>query len=395
MCGFGKKNIVERKKSPTAIPKLEGFPSEEELLRAERETSPLVLALSVSAHCNLKCKYCYTDAGEKLPGELNFENHKKIIDEFAALNKNKKYIVIAMMGEPFLDKSFYNAKGTKIKDPVTGNDFESQFPIIDYANKYNIKVVFFTNTTIMDPEIASKLKNKDVSIIGKLNTLNPSLQEEMTGNRGSFIEENWVNYEYKDEKEIKKIKVPKGLKILMDAGLNKADEKGSTRLGVDIILTKENYKDIPAVVEFCLKNGIHPVLDTMIPLGTAAKKYPELKLELEEDKWLYKKLVELMGPEFTKEEFTGRPCSTFRAGIAYDNFGNVKMCCGGETENLGNVKNDSLKKIYPKIVEHKEMFLKNLKENGVIGGALKPDMFPECPVAANFRKKLENHNETY
>ncbi len=363
---------------------LEGFPSKKEIIKAEKEIFPLVLSPSVSALCNLRCIYCYTRAGKKLPGELDFADHAKAINEFTELNRHNKYMIIAMMGETFLDKSLYNVKGKNIVDPITKKNFVSKFPIIDYANRCGIKVVFFTNTTVINKKIAEELKGKNVSIIGKLNTLNPKLQEEMTGGKGFFVEEEWVDYEYLVGGKKKKIKIPKGLNALIEAGFNKINERGNTSLGVDIILTEKNYKDVPKVVEFCLENFIHPVLDTMLPIGSAAENYFELKLKTETNRWLYKRLLQLLGSNFAEAEFTGNPCSTFRAGIAYDNFGNVRMCCGGEADGIGNIKRDSLKDIYQKMIRYKGNFLSNLREN-----KLGNDVFPECPVANYFRKELE------
>ena len=302
---------------------LKGFPSDKEIAKAESEGKPLILAPSVKANCNYKCIMCFVRSGKVLSGEIELEEHKFVIDQISKMGA--KYTIIAMVGEPFMDPAFYNpAKET--------------FPLIDYANKHGMYVVAFTNGSLVRPEILKKLIRKDVSLIGKLWSFNPGLYNEMTGAKNEFV-------------EYKGLLIPKGIKLMMDAGFNKIKNE-KTRMGIDIIVTSKNYREIPDIVNFALKNGIKPVIDTMIPTERARQNYDKLKLGERQNKWLYLQLVKSLGKGFVNDQFV-EGCAVRRVGLAYDNFGEVRVCCALEA-NVGNIKYESIKQLFEKIQAYRK-----------------------------------------
>jgi len=336
------------------IPNFKGIPTREELQDAIKNKYPLFLGIPLGYNqdetkkCNLKCIYCFIKKREKKENKtLLLEDNLNIINQFAELGG--KYIKTATIGEPFLDQNFFNPKNNKIN-----------FPLIDYAKNLGIYWTSFSNLLLVTKEIADELYKKDVSLIGKLNSLNPEIQEELTGNTGQYKKENWIDHEG--------ISIPKNLKYLIDAGFNNLineDGEEHTRLGVDIIITKLNYKDIPNVVKFCLENNIYPDMETLEISGDAINNLTKLNLELKDKKWLYKELIKITGKEFLGQEriSTSDCCPIFTAGIVYNPDGSLRFCYN-KNANLGfNLKNDNLAEVYFQMLEIKQEIIPRVLKN--------------------------------
>ena len=328
--------------------RLKGFPTVGEIKKASSAGRPLVLAPSVSANCNFNCIMCFVGSGKASSGEIGLEEHKLAIDQVSDLGA--KYVIIAMVGEPFLDPAFY--------------DKESEsFPLVDYANEKGLYVVSFTNTSIATEENLRAAKQKGLSFIGKLWSLDQETDDFLTG-----IKKEWVDF--------KGQRIPKGLALMIEAGFNEVKD-GETRLGIDVIVTSKNFKDIPEVVEWAIENNIYPVIDTMIPKERAKENYEKLKMNQEQNKWLYNQLAGIIGNSFTKGQFV-QGCAVKRVGLAYDNFGNVKTCCTMEVD-VGNIKETPIKELYKRIQEHRKTLPTYSKENGTMNS---------CDTAKFIKKQM-------
>lgn len=315
--------------------KLLGFPTDEEIKDSQIGGRMLVVAPSVKAICNYGCWTCFAFDGKAVKGEIGIDEHKLAIGQASELGA--KYMIIAMVGEPFMDKAFYKKS-------------DGSFPMVDYANENGIYVVTFTNTSLVTPIIASDLKRKDSTLIGKLWSMDRELDDELTGFKKEWVRHNGVC-------------IPIGLKYLVDEGFNDVQD-GETRLGIDIVVNAMNYKEIPEIASYAINNGIKPIIDTMIPMEMAQKNYSKLKMTPNQNQWLYTELVKVLGEDFTKDQFV-EGCATRQVGFAYDNFGNVKVCCALGS-NVGNIKNTPVKDLYNEI----QMYRSTLPKFEKIPGTL-------------------------
>ncbi len=315
--------------------RLKGLPSEEEIAEAERQGIPLLIAPSIRASCNYRCIDCYVSAGKAMEGEIGIAEHEKVIGEASALGAS--YMTVAMVGEPFMDAAFYDRR--------TGT-----FPLLDYAEDHGIYTVVFTNAFFVTEDIAAKLKGKQVSLIGKLWSLDPATDDRLTGYRKPWTVHDGVH-------------VPVGLKRLIDAGFNEPQD-GRTRLGIDITVKALNYLDIPRIAGYGLSHAILPVIDTMIPTGRALENYELLRLTEEQNRWLYAELAKVMGSDFVKGQFV-EGCATRRVGFAYDNFGEVKTCCALGA-GVGNIKDAPVKDLYARVQDYRGTLPHFGKKEGMI-----------------------------
>ncbi len=126
-------------------------------------SAPLSISFEITSQCNLKCRYCYTDAGEKQEKELE---KKEILNLFDHLNSIGVGTLVFTGGEPLHRPDF--------------------FEIARYANELDFTITLSTNGTLLDTETAFSLastgfKRVQVSIEG-----NEEQHEALTGVKGSY-----------------------------------------------------------------------------------------------------------------------------------------------------------------------------------------------------------------
>lgn len=334
--------------TPT-VPLFKGIPSISELGESERLVRPLILGVPLAASpsyrkCQLDCGYCFVEREER-GTFLTLHDHIDVIDRFA--NAGGRYVRTATVGEPFLDRMFFNPEGI----PGAVDSERSRFPLIDYAIRRGLYWTSFSNLLTITEVIAEELGDRDVSLIGKLHAMEPDVQEDMTGNTGHYAAGEWSS--------VGGMQVPRSLKLLMDAGFNRprpGDLPGTSRLAVDIVATRVNYKHIPAVVRFCLEHNIYPFFEMLELFGTAVDTAATFALSPFEQEWLHTQLSDLLGEEFFSKEVRSRTncfCPAFTAGLIYNPDGRVRYCYCANSQSRRNVHTDNLLKVYAELGEER------------------------------------------
>lgn len=125
-------------------------------------SAPLSVSLEITSQCNLRCKYCYTDAGEKQEKELKKKEILDLIDDLYSIGVGT---LVFTGGEPLCRPEF--------------------FEIAQYADEQDFTIILSTNGTLLDAETAltlaeSGFKRVQVSIEG-----NEEQHDALTGAKGS------------------------------------------------------------------------------------------------------------------------------------------------------------------------------------------------------------------
>ena len=359
-----------------AVPRFKGIPSQGELGDSERSGRPLVLGVPLAASpsyrkCQLACGYCFAEQEER-GTFLTLREHFDVIDRFA--EAGGRYVRTATVGEPFLDRMFFNPKGT----PGALDPERSRFPLIDHAIGRGLFWTSFSNLLNVTESMAEELCDRDVSLIGKLHAMEPSVQEDMTGNTGHYAPREWA--------AVGGGRVPRSLKLLIDAGLNRprpGDPPGTSRLAVDIVATRVNYRHIPAVVRFCLEHNIYPFLEMLELFGTAIDAMHTYAMSAFELEWLHGQLCGLLGEEFFSQETRARTncfCPAFTAGLIYNPDGRVRYCYCANSTSRRNVRTDNLLDVYAELGEERAAIraeIDAIGDDGRSAAALAP-----CPIGA-------------
>lgn len=185
---------------------------------------PLVLSWNVTLKCNLKCLHCYINSAEnELPEELSTEEAKKLIDQIATVSKP---LLILSGGEPLLRPDL--------------------FTLIRYAKSRGLKVGLGSNGTLIDMEMAKRLKDVGVDTVSiSLDSVHHEKHDSFRGVKGAW------------EKAVNAIKALRNEGILVQ---------------VNTTVTRENYQEIGQILEFAEKMGVENFhLFFLVPTGRGVK----------------------------------------------------------------------------------------------------------------------------
>ncbi len=192
-----------------------------DLLRFSAQSKPVVM-WNLTGHCNLACQHCYMDASREAREEMSLEEGIHLVDELADM---KVPILIFTGGEPLLSRNFY--------------------ALAFHAREVGLRTVISTNGTLITPEVARLLAEARVRYVGvSLDAAKPEQHDAFRGVAGAHA------------------RALQGIKNARDAGL---------KTGLRITLTRDNWQDVPALLNLALQEGIPRFcLYHLVPTGRGA-----------------------------------------------------------------------------------------------------------------------------
>ncbi len=124
----------------------------------------MIVSWNTTNACNLYCRHCYRDAGERAGGELSTEEGVSLIEQVAGQGFK---IMIFSGGEPLLR--------------------EDILYLVEHAGKLGMRPVFGTNGTLITGELARKLKRAGASVMGiSLDSTNPKSHDDFRSTPGAW-----------------------------------------------------------------------------------------------------------------------------------------------------------------------------------------------------------------
>jgi len=294
--------------------------SQQEIEEIKAQNGLLSLELELSRKCNLRCIYCYAGSGEPLTHELNFEQICNVIEQAKELGAKK--IIILGGGEPLL--------------------YPKLLELIEFIHKKILNIALFTNATLLTKDIAQEFYKFNVEVAIKLNSFNAKIQDMLAGKTNTFP------------------LIMRGLKSLIQAGYPDNNHK----LGVETIICRQNYKEIPKIWRWARKNSITPYIEIMTLQGRA-KQHRELEVSKEEIEMLFNQLARIDNVEFNRYWIVHPPlvashCARHEYSCTVAANGDVYPCPGVDIA-VGNIKQLPLKTILKNspIIQD----LRNIREN--------------------------------
>lgn len=166
-----------------------------------------VMVWNSTRACNLTCRHCYASAGaEPEADELTTEEGFELIDQLAELNVP---VLLLSGGEPLMRPDV--------------------FDLIGYAREKGIRVTLSTNGTLIDQEVARKIKDLGVSYVGiSLDGLEET-NDRFRGQEGAFKS------------------ALTGIRNCLEIG---------QKVGLRFTITRANYQDIPGIFELLERENI-------------------------------------------------------------------------------------------------------------------------------------------
>lgn len=270
---------------------------------------------AMTGECKHDCFHCFTDKNRKT---LTLLEIMGVIDQAAEMGfKGVDYLG---EGEPTLDRDF--------------------FEIIEYTSKKGMVPVVFTDgaTKLTDKKFVRRVYDSGASVCPKCDSLlSPEYQDWVVGDKTE---------KYSEGRD-------RALNCLIEQGFNELRGDGRTRLGFDMVVTKQNVGEVEWTLRYCRDNNLWIVFSTYLPAGRSGEADFDKRLVLSyEELARMRETVGRVDGEYgfnhpIYNNFATFPCVEF---IQVYGDGRVSPCPGNETI-VGNVRTDSLKTLRERILQ--------------------------------------------
>lgn len=276
----------------------------EEIDQAVREGRLLSAELEMTNACNLRCVYCYSDAGEVNTEELT---HAQIVDATVqAHDLGARKIVLLGGGEPCVYP--------RLDDLIAG------------IRRLGCSVELFTNGTLIDADLAGFLYANGVSVVVKRNSASAKVQNALAGTPGTFE------------------RIQRGIGFLQAAGYPDAEHG----LGVQTVLCRQNLPEIPDLWRWARSRGIQPYFETLTHQGRCAQ-HPDISISVAEAGEAFRLLSRIDKQEFgidwsPSPPLAGACCSRHLYSILIKADGEIWPCVGVAI-SAGNIRRHRLEDV--------------------------------------------------
>ena len=288
-------------KSPVRRAAIHEF-APEEIVRTIESAGLLTLELEPSYACNLNCSYCYSSSDETNCGEMEKAEVSCVLESARELGAGR---IILLGGEPLLYRGIRET--------------------IDEIRSLGMTAEIFTNGTLIDPDSAHFLWEREVAVTVKRNSTNHKTQDRIAGSDGASRE------------------MERGLRNLFDAGY--PDE--GRHLGVQTIICRDNIDEIEDLWRWARANDIEPYFECVTLQGRAA--IGNIDVPPERARRVFERLSEIDRDEYginwaPKPPIAAATCKRHLYSILVRPNGDVSPCVGIDLV-VGNVGRDSLANI--------------------------------------------------
>jgi len=275
----------------------------EEIRDAVRDGRLLSMEIEFNQSCNFKCIYCYALDSAKRPDELTQDEFVDVIQQARDLGARK---IIILGGEPML--------------------YPHIMEMIRFIKTLDMEIELFTNGANITLPVAQELFSNGVRAVLKMNTFDESLQDTLSGHKGSYKQ------------------IQEALKNLKLAGYPSQENP----LGVSSIICQQNIHELPRLWQWLRDQNILPYFEIMTPQG-GAREHNMLEVDSQTLEKFFREISAIDRTKYDihwdpKPPLVGGECLRHQYSCAVNSEGNVQSCVG-ITIPLGNVRQQSLKEI--------------------------------------------------
>lgn len=211
-------------------PILAGYTYEPAEAYAARDRGQLLaIRLETNHDCNLRCRYCYAGSSGGQTARVSYEALTDIVGQARELGARS--VVVIGGGEPTLHPDFRR--------------------LIEFIDSLGMVPVVFSNCLLMTGELAQFLYRHNGSVMTKLDSLRPGVQDFLGGCDGAFG------------------RIRNGIANLIEAGFACGDDPHRLRLGASFVSCRMNLREIDEIWRFCRDSNIFPNMEVLTPTGRA------------------------------------------------------------------------------------------------------------------------------
>jgi len=169
-----------------------------------------VVVWNITRSCNLRCVHCYSDSEPlKYEGELRTEEALRVVDDLAAF---RVPVILWSGGEPLIRRDLLD--------------------LVSHAREKGIRSTISTNGTLIDRDMAERIKAAGVSYVGVSLDGIGEVNDAFRGRRGAFRD------------------ALAGIRNLMDVG---------QKVGLRFTMTRHNIQTLPEIFALIEAEGIQRV----------------------------------------------------------------------------------------------------------------------------------------
>ncbi len=275
--------------------------SPEDIEEARRAGRLLSMEIELSRACNLRCVYCYADAGERLADELTYAEILDAVTQARELGVRR--IIVLGGGEPLL--------------------YPRCAELIRWLAGQGLGVDLFTNGALLTPELAKELFALGVHPVVKMNSCIPERQDWLAGRAGAFQA------------------IRSGLEYLLAAGYPQPDRP----LGVQSVICRQNLEELPGMWVWARERNLTPYFE-MLTLQGRARAHPELLVTVAELRALFEELSSIDRVRFDQHweprpPIAGLTCNRHLYTCTLTVHGDI-LPCPGVSLPVGNIRRTRL-----------------------------------------------------
>ena len=182
-----------------------------------------ILDIQLGGACNLNCIYCDTPK-YGLPCSVDLSSIEKLMND-----GDIRWVYVCGLGEPTAPANLKHLK-----------------QILQWCKQRNIGLSMFSNMLNVDKELLDYIDDGTLHVLFKLDTFDKDKMAYLYGqDKGDIILRNY-----------------QALKKVTHA------ENGVTNLGASIVPTSVNYNELPSIIDYCMENGIFPLIGQLEDAGS-------------------------------------------------------------------------------------------------------------------------------
>ena len=291
------------------------------------------LGLNISARCNYRCKKCVQGSPYKRGTELSIKSFLEIITK-AKDELGIKALFIAGRGETFLA-----GKANSEEEYL-----QNYKRLIEFANKKGIHILQFTNGYFLDKHMVDFLKNKSVSLVVSIDSLDEVTYLDLFRGPKNSFQKVIGNLQYAREQ----------------FPIKEKNNKKLHRLAINVAISHDNFEEIERIKKFC-REDIMFICNYPIIKGNFKIHLDEMcKSKAEYEAFKQKVLETSDNKGFSGTTYDGK-CGFIYHGLSIDSNGNVLLCPYDPTTGklFGNIKDyenmrEALNRVKRSIVKHSE-----------------------------------------
>jgi len=298
------------REASTSPPILAGYTYRPEDAYAARDAGRLLtIRLETNRSCNLSCRYCYAQSGKSLQHENDYDTLCDVIRQAKDLGVHS--VVVIGGGEPTLYPRFRD--------------------LISFIHSLDILPMIFTNCVKVTEDLAEFLYERNVSVMGKLDSLKPDVQDFLAGQDRAYD------------------RIHRGLDNLLEAGFGDPEDPGELRLGASFVSCRMNLPEIADIWHFCRQRNIFPNMEVLTPTGRANETLPDQGLETDEIMDYKLKMLDIDRKHYGYDwlpytPLAGSGCLQHLYSLYITIEGNVRPCAPTKFDEHAALKEDG---VYP------------------------------------------------